>query len=516
VDLDGDNVVEVFFGGPQEYYGYRLDGALLSGWPVSATYRLVGVVFAPCAIGDLDGDGTFEVVGASDLGEISVWSDAGELLPGWPKQLPKVPRPRVAVKPSVFGSAALGDLDRDGNLEIVIASANGLLHVFRPDGTVFPGFPFDLDAGQARFADPALADVDGDGVLEIIVAAQGQRPRELHPPVHVIRADGSEQPGFPRPVDFNINDGVAIADLDGDGQLWIIAAVDSNTETIHVWNARTGDVRQGFPVAHGFGRGAWASPTVADITGDGKPEILQSQSFEGATNARLFAWDRHGRRVSPFPMAIFPGDSVTFSAPTLADFNDNGLIDVLPAEYTFGFSGPSPGRLHALSLGQPFDARTLEWPMDSHDVRHTGLYEPPVDELRIRGHFTEDFVFLHEPPGRLTGKVWFVDQRRDLAGAMASGGVRIGEINDRPIGYLPGRILATPGLRGLGASVNRPDLVVQFDGRVVAAAILERLRRAGVQGSEERNVRLKLESPLQDRRRIGGEIRLRVKMPVGG
>ncbi|MFQ5720756.1 MAG: FG-GAP repeat domain-containing protein [Acidobacteriota bacterium] len=454
-------------------------------------------------------------------GDITVWSEEGVLLPGWPVLLPRVNRfNSLGVTPSVRGSPSLADLDGDGRLEIAVTAANGLLHVFRLDGTNLPGFPFDLNAGMADASDPVFADVDHDGTLEVIATGQrgGQLPvEEEHPPLHVVRADGTEQPGFPRQTGGKIRDGVAVADLDGDGELWIIGAEDSKTETIMVWNARTGEPRAGFPVFNGVADGAVVPPTVGDVTGDGHPDIVLAQSFVSQAPAMLFAWDRFGNRIQPYPLRVFRGRHIVFSAATLTDLDDDGLIDVMPTERNLSF--PFSGRLHALTLSRPFDARTLEWPTDSHDFRHTGLYEPPVDELLLWGEFTRAAVFLTVPPGRLVVKLHLGDRRADLAWALAEAGLQVTAINDRHIAPLPGRILARPGRRALLLGKNasrRPDLIALFNGRELAAAILERLRKAGVAGGEERRVRLKIESPLQQRRRLGGEVRLRVLMPPGG
>jgi len=501
-DIDGDGEVEIFSagalpGGAQHYFGFRLDGSPLPGWPVVVTTLPFISVSAMCTIADLDGDGTLEIIGGSRLGEVSVWDQDGELLDGWPVVLP------VGVDlPNVPGSA-VADLDGDGTLEVILTPASGFVHVLRHDGTGFPGFPVNLEAPIGR--NPALADVDGDGQLEIIIATRGGRgtPRKR---LFVLRTDGTFQPGFPVIVGDQVFSSVAIADLDRDGELWIVASVSSPSETIMVWNARTGQPRPGFPVFNAGIDQVFASPTVGDITGDGFPEILLTRSFVGFAPAMLLAWDRFGVPVEPFPLRVFQGFQVFIAASALTDLNDDGLIDILPAE----------GSLHALTTHMPYDPRTMEWPTESHDVRHTGVYSPPVDELRLHGRFVSDFVFLDRSPARLTARVKFVDRRRDLAATLARGGVRLAAINDRPVDGIEGHILAYPGVGGMGASVEQSDFIVQFDGRAVAAAILQRLRRAGVSGGEERSVRLKLESPLQDRRRVGGELRLQVRMPVGG
>jgi len=502
-DIDGDGESEVFVGGvlpgrQWRYFGFHLDGSPLPGWPVVVPTNPFLGVGSTCTITDLEGDGTFELIGTSQLGEVFVWNQNGELLDGWPVVLP------VGVDNPVAVGAAVADLDGDGFQEIVLTPLSGFVHVLRHDGSDFPGFPVNLKAPMGR--EPTLADVDGDGQLEIITATAGERgtPKKR---LFVLRADGTLQPGYPVLVSDQVFSSVAVADLDRDGELWIVSAVSSKSETIGVWNARTGEPRPGFPV---FGTGldnVFTLPTVGDITGDGYPDIVFSRDFIGFAHAMLFAWDRNGSPIEPFPLWTFPGFDVLRAASPLTDLNNDGLVDILAAE---------GHRVHALTTHMPYDPRTMEWPTDSHDVRHTGLYTPPVDELRLHGAFTEPFVLLDRAPASLMARVRIVSLQRDLATQLAAGGIRVAAINDRPMSGLDGRILAHPGEWGAEAAPGRPDFIVQFNGRAVAAAILDRLRHAGVEGGEERSVRLKRESPLQDRRRVGGELRLQVRMPVGG
>lgn len=498
-DIDGDGEQEIFVGGFQEYHGFRLDGRPLPGWPNSASNFGGSLNFAtaPCAIADLEGDGTFEIVGGTNFGEVSVWRQDGTLLNGWPRRLPSPDQLGVS---SVFGAPSFGDLDQDGILEIVLTSANGRLHVFRPDGTNFPGFPISLGLGPI-FADPAIADVNGDGIPEIIVLYAGLGPGTR---MVVFRADGSIL--HAGALSDGVKDGPAIADLDRDGELWIIAGVDSFTETLMVWNARTGAPRPGFPIANTRGaKGVFTAPTVGDITGDGFPDIMLERFFDNGIGPALFAWDRFG---NPITGRALQGIFVGGVAPTLADLNGDGLVDVLPTDQSF-----TSGHLHALTFNTPYDARTMEWPTDSHDVRHTGFYTPPVDALRMWGKMTPPTTFLGRPQPVLKARLRLVDTRRDLAAALLAGGVQITEINDRAIPPIPGRIVAKFGESSGGAKIDSWDLEVEFDGATLGAAILARLRKAGLSGVNRRQVRLKVATPTVDRRLVAGEVRLTVITP---
>ncbi|MBM4319055.1 MAG: hypothetical protein FJ125_03635, partial [Deltaproteobacteria bacterium] len=160
-DLDGDGVLELVLAGADGMV-LAVDGhgAALPGWPVytqqgaavrhpgSAAFthgpdgvagsgdeldaRARSSILATVAIGDLQGDGSRpEVVAVTLDGAAYVWDATGLLLPGWPQQIGWLDvqlsrrlqgsdtNRRSGVEIGAFSSPALGDLDDDGDLEIV-------------------------------------------------------------------------------------------------------------------------------------------------------------------------------------------------------------------------------------------------------------------------------------------------------------------------------------------------------------------------------------------------------------
>ena len=57
-------------------------------------------------------------------------------------------------------SAAIVDIDNDGELETIFGDFNGMLHVLNPDAT--ESDPFPLDLGGIISAAVAVADINGD------------------------------------------------------------------------------------------------------------------------------------------------------------------------------------------------------------------------------------------------------------------------------------------------------------------------------------------------------------------
>jgi hypothetical protein len=67
-------------------------------------------------------------------------------------------------------SAAVGDLDNDGTVEILVGTESGFLHMIEPDGSDFVP-PMPIPGGLART--PCIADIDSDGCLEVVVGSSG-------------------------------------------------------------------------------------------------------------------------------------------------------------------------------------------------------------------------------------------------------------------------------------------------------------------------------------------------------
>jgi hypothetical protein len=177
------------------------------------------------AIGDLDGDGKLDLATANQSDSsslVSVFQNAS--VPG---TIAFAPRLDVAGDANDAESVAIGDLDGDGNPDLLIGSFNGqIISVYlnaSTPGSIAFGPPTDFAAGGEVPPDGvALADLDGDGSLEVAVATQNPSKLSIFP--------NASSPGLaslgPR-LDLNSGynpAGVAIADLIGDGRPDLVCA----------------------------------------------------------------------------------------------------------------------------------------------------------------------------------------------------------------------------------------------------------------------------------------------------
>ena len=65
-------------------------------------------------------------------------------------------------------SPAIGDIDGDGDMEIVVGCNSGKIYAFDVNGAILPGWPIQTDA--EIYCTPTLVDFDGDGDVEVIVS----------------------------------------------------------------------------------------------------------------------------------------------------------------------------------------------------------------------------------------------------------------------------------------------------------------------------------------------------------
>ncbi len=247
-DLDGDGALDVIFGtkndatGLRRVMALRYDGTNVPGFP----YTALGAINDDVVIGDLDGDGAEELVFFCKSGYVYAVRQNGTNYPGFPKAT------GLVVSDEWVGSAALGDLDGDGHLDIVYApNQTGLIgklaaidtdYAGGTSGQFLPGWPVTLPGSSE--GSPVIGDIDGDGSPEIVHGIGGGNEAAPYN-LYAYHANGQAVAGFPITLEGPLMPGVTITDLDEDGDVDLVYA--GWDFLCHVWDMPFAYDRQSVP-----------------------------------------------------------------------------------------------------------------------------------------------------------------------------------------------------------------------------------------------------------------------------
>ncbi|MFV8756719.1 FG-GAP repeat domain-containing protein [Nannocystaceae bacterium ST9] len=260
------------------------------------------------AVADLDGDGTMEIVAARES-LVLVWSPEGTLLWEYDTSVGRI-----------WASPVVADLRADlPGLEVAVAARDSI-HLIDASGQVVPGFPI---SWEDELRSLAVGDLDGDGELELVVTPGHGGPTDVIAAFHV---DGSPVAGFPPNAagtsGCDLDDkcylagcydqNLALGDLDGDGRADIVAPHDNAYASIHRSTGEAFDAAPGFAALkspgvrymHVFAEAQQGyaedeetalqahftntAPAIADLDEDGQYEVVMLGSVQNAAQSDRF------------------------------------------------------------------------------------------------------------------------------------------------------------------------------------------------------------------------------------
>lgn len=304
----------------------------LAGWPL----LLRASTSSSIAIGDVDGDGDREIV-VGDAG-VYAWHHTGaELRDGdndaatWGAL--------VDDAATVTGAVALGEFDpaRPG-LEILRANwADSRVTVYDSQGNIVPGWPRQPANGTPGYwGTPTAADLDGDGRCEaLVIGKDGRLYGWHHDGTPLVAGDGT----LLASVGAFTRTSPTVVNLDGDPQLEIVvASSDGFLRAVNLNGTTVVSPNSAWPLA--LGGVSLSSPAVGEI--DGNPRT--TEIVVTSENDRVHVVSERGFELPGWPKTLSQ-DSPSFGpSPAVGDLNGDGRAEIAVV------SNRSPASLTTLTV----------------------------------------------------------------------------------------------------------------------------------------------------------------------
>ncbi|GFE84370.1 hypothetical protein GCM10011487_63700 [Steroidobacter agaridevorans] len=227
------------------------------------------------------------------------------------------------------------DFNRDGNADVMFIAEDDQVHqLFFGDGR--GGFADASDRLPARSEGNGfdIGDVNGDGFADIALGNTGKGARNLlwlgdpNKPGYFIDASKTNLPDVE-----NATQGIALADLDGDRDLDMVVAneIPPNRLLLNDGRGRYTDASDRMVSSVALHT---REVHVFDATGDGKPDILflnltsNARQYERDPQARLLVNDGRGRFVDESARRL-PANAFSSWGGAVVDFNDDRHPDLI-------------------------------------------------------------------------------------------------------------------------------------------------------------------------------------------
>jgi hypothetical protein len=365
------------------------------------------------ALGDLDRDGDQDIVSANELSLTAFLQETRGTIRSTPV---------VLESPFFSGFVALDDLDMDGHLDLISADNTfGGLAIFFQQELVSFGVPFVLATADDSVS-VALGDIDGDGDKDLVCANNSQDNLSVY--LHESPATFGSPPftlgGVSTHVIFSRPISVALGDLDGDGDPDLIST-NANSNNLMLFFQETPGTFPFPPLELGGGPDTDGARSVAlgDFDEDGDQDFVSANA--SGDDLTIFFQEAPGSFPAP-PLRLSRLGMDAPASVALGDVDGDGDLDLGSANadrdnLTLFFQDP-PGSFSStpLELG---DLSSMDSPvsvtigdLDGDGDQDIVSANPASDNLTV---FFQELPGLFPSPPLVLGALPTTDGPRSVA-----------------------------------------------------------------------------------------------------
>ncbi len=288
-------------------------------------YNVTPHIFSSPIAGDIDNDGEMEIVVGSNYSVYAINANNGSLL--WRI---KVPMQGIYAWLSAWTSPVLGDIDNDNDLEVVIGNKDGLIYALNGED----GWPeWVYICNETVYVSPVICDLDKDEHFEVLFCAGSF--------IYCLSGENGSLLWFLN-VTYDVLAPPSVGDLNNDGVIDIVIqcgdkfvyAIDGYTHNF-LWQFKKDIGREYFPGGNNL---------LVDVNRDGILDVIVS-GYPSVTYAI------NGMNGSIIWVAKVPGYYYT-----PGDLDGDGLIEIIASLGSLLIINAEDGTISPLypySVGSP-------------------------------------------------------------------------------------------------------------------------------------------------------------------